>query len=163
MKEIALSGEKGKGKYALVDDEDYEEISKYKWHLKPNGYAARMGRISDGERRGKEIYMHRQVMQFPDESVDHIDQNKLNNCKSDNLRTCNASQNAMNRCKFNKTSSSSYKGVSFDKYAKKWRAQLVNNGQRFSLGFYSTEIEAARAYDKKARELCGEHTCPNNV
>lgn len=162
MKEISLNGKRGKDKVTSVDDEDYERLSKNKWHIKAGGYVTRTGNKEDGELRGKEIYMHREIMGFPDGMVDHIDQNKLNNCKS-NLRICNASQNTMNRSKFNQKYSSSYKGVSYDKNAKKWRAQIIKDKKRIHIGWYKTEIEAGKAYNEKAIELYGEFACLNKL
>ena len=53
------------------------------------------------------------------------------------------------------TKTSIYKGVSFNKTANKWTAQIRYNGQRIHLGYFLFESEAVRAYDRKAKELFG--------
>ena len=53
------------------------------------------------------------------------------------------------------TKTSIYKGVSFNKTANKWTAQIRYNGQRINLGYYTDESEAGRVYDRKAKELFG--------
>ena len=53
------------------------------------------------------------------------------------------------------TKSSIYYGVSFNKTANKWTAQIRHNGQRIHLGYFTNESEAARAFDQKAIELFG--------
>jgi hypothetical protein len=89
---------------------------------------------------------------FPDsEEIDHIDHDGLNNRRS-NLRAATSSQNKMNRRKRSGTSSA-FLGVSSN--GEKWRAQLVAHGQKYELGLFNSEIEAARARDAKAKELHG--------
>jgi hypothetical protein len=60
-------------------------------------------------------------------------------------------------------SSSKYKGVYFDKAAGRWRAHIGNpdSGKQITIGRFSTEEEAAIAYDKKAVELYGENASLN--
>ena len=80
--------------------------------------------------------------------VDHIDRNRLNNVYS-NLRFCTRQQNARNIS--NRVGGSScYKGVCFVKRTGKWRATLCDT----VLGHFDSEVAAALAYDKKARETC---------
>ncbi len=140
-----------RGKFAIVDAEDYEWLSKYKWHInicRRNSYALR-------SKNRRKCAMHREITNAPDGMlVDHIDGNGLNNRKS-NLRLCNHAQNARNSRPY-RNGSSKYKGVSFDQYAKKWKVVIENNGEQFNLGRFKDEVEAARAYDKKAAELFGE-------
>ncbi len=95
MKKIALT----QGQYALVDDEDYEELMQYKWQAKKarigDYYAGRCGK-----KRGSIVYMHRHVLGFPDCSeIDHKDRNKLNNQKS-NLLESSQYGNSQNRGKY---------------------------------------------------------------
>jgi hypothetical protein len=49
-----------------------------------------------------------------------------------------------------------YKGVSCSKARHKWYAKCYYQGERIWLGYFDSEIEAARAYDRKAVELLGE-------
>ena len=51
---------------------------------------------------------------------------------------------------------SKYKGVYWHKKDKRWQAQIGENKKRTYIGSYTNEMDAARAYDKKAKELHGE-------
>lgn len=87
--------------------------------------------------------------------VDHIDHNGLNNQKS-NLRNCTHRQNAMNN---SSRGSSKYLGVSIVGRGRQKgmiSAEIKMNYRKIHIGVFSTEIEAAKAYDKKAKELFGE-------
>jgi len=101
MKIIKLTKEK----FTLLDDEDFDEINKFKWQATKTGYATR-------NTKGKTIRIHRLVMNAPKGMmVDHIDHNTLNNQKS-NLRICTHTQNQQNqKNRQHGRGSSKYKGV----------------------------------------------------
>lgn len=84
---------------------------------------------------------------------DHIDGNGLNNQRN-NLRACTFSQNNANTRSRNNTSSS-YLGVSWSKREKKWRASIQKNGKTKSLGYWDSEIKAAKVYNYEAIKLHG--------
>jgi len=158
MKEIKLSNNKG---IVLVDDEDYDMLSQYKWHLhdKKNKYAISDIKINGKSKRKK---MHRLIMGEPQGfEIDHIDRNTLNNQKN-NLRIVTHSQNQMNKIK-QKNNTSGYKGVSWHKHIKKWQGQIGFNKKNYSLGYFENEDDAARAYNQKAKELFKEYVCLNEV
>jgi hypothetical protein len=144
-----------KGKVAIVDAEDYERLSKYKWHAVNTGgkfYAYRC-------RNKRSISMHRIIMGEPKgKVVDHIDGNSLNNRRS-NLRICTVAENIRNRRRTGGVSR--YKGVCFVKRLNKWQAEITFNGRQIHIGIFKDEISAGRAYDKKAKELFGEFACLN--
>lgn len=149
MKEIKLS----QGKVSLVDDEDYEYLNQFKWFADKHRntyYAGRQESRHLGLQRTK--LMHCVIMNH--KGIDHIDGNGLNNQKS-NLRKCTNSQNAMNRTQI-KGTSSKYKGVSFHKRDKKWYSYIKKDQKLINLGSFTNEVDAAKAYDKKAIELFGE-------
>ena len=141
-----------KGKVAIVDAADYEWLSRYKWHVEEPGpgrfYASR---ATPG--RGR-IGMHRAIMNPPKGMVvDHIDCNGLNNRRS-NLRICTHAQNCANRRPL-PGAASPYKGV-WTRGNGKFTAQVGYRGKIIWLGTFDDEIEAAKAYDRKAYELHGE-------
>ena len=146
------------GKFALVDEEDYEWLNQWKWYYN-NGYAAR-DQWDPITKKQIKIRMHRIIMNAKEgEEVDHINHNGIDNQKY-NLRVCTVSQNMQNS-KSNKNSSSQYKGVSYNPMTQKCQVQIMYNGKFIYLGYYKDEEEAARAYDKAAIELFGEFACLN--
>jgi hypothetical protein len=150
------------GKYAIVDPEDYERLSKHKWHAnkaKNTYYAIR--RVHVGFNKWKHIKMHREVLNPPDHLfADHINHNGLDN-RIANLRAATHRQNAYNRIHFRKYQSSKYKGVSFNNRKKKWIAQIRFNSKHKFIGYFDNEIEAAKAYDKAAKQFHGEFAVLN--
>ena len=155
MKTIQLT----QNKVALVDDADYEELAKYKWQAKKRGhsyYAVRSGWDS-----GKviEISMHRAILRAPKgQHFDHINHNALDNRRA-NLRACTHTQNMGNMV--SKTGVSCYKGVSWNKKAKRWVVQIQYMGHKIHLGYFLSEIYAAGVYDRHASKLFGEFACLN--
>jgi hypothetical protein len=144
VKRIPLAG----GLYAYVDTADYEWLNQYKWQLSSSGYAVR-------RENKKWIFMHRQIMQPGDDMVvDHMDGSRLNNCRS-NLRVCTPGENGRNRGKCIGCASR-FRGVTYKEKYGKWCSKLQFKGERFWLGSFDEEIEAARAYDRKAVECDGE-------
>ena len=153
------------GKYAIVDPEDYERLSKYKWYAircKNTFYAGRNARCPKTKKK-LYIKIHREILKVPDGMfVDHINRNGLDNRKA-NLRPVTRAQNILNR-PYNfkrKNSPSKYKGVSWHKHQKKWHVILCHKGKRKSIGYFHDEIEAAKAYDRAAREYHGVFAVTN--
>ena len=152
MREIQLS----QGYVALVNNEDYEELSQYKWCVlrpKSGPFAVRSApKGDDGKRRT--IYMHRQIMAPPvGMEVDHINQETLDNRRRVNLRICTRAQNNANQPK--KRGSSQFKGVSWYKAAGKWQAKIRIEGIQRHLGYFDDECEAARVYQVAAQKHWG--------
>ncbi len=149
------------GKFAIVDEEDYEELNKYKWYaLNHRGhfYAGRVD-IKDGRRRN--MTMHRQLINCPiDKVIDHKNHNGLDNRKA-NLRVATRQQNSWNIKKRPGKKSSQFKGVSFCKRDKRWEAYIICGMKHIFIGRYDDEETAARAYDEKAKELFREFANPN--
>ncbi len=144
-----------RGKYAIVDPKDYEWLVKYKWHA--NG---RQGGILYAVNQ-KRQRMHRLIMNAPKEKlVDHINGNGLDNRRA-NLRLATYTQNSWNSRHGIGQGTSRYKGVIWYKRNKKWEAVISVNGRRKHLGYYKKEIDAARAFDKAAKERRGEFAVLN--
>lgn len=154
MKTIPLT----QGKVALVDDEDYELVMKYKWYVLKDSNSlgttiyARAAPWAEG--RAQCVLMHRLVAGAPKgKDVDHINNDGLDN-RRENLRVCTRSQNnGWQRKKPGRTSR--HKGVHWDSANKKWRALIKTNQKTIHLGRFATEDEAARAYDYAAVERFG--------
>ena len=142
MKKIPLT----QGKYAFVDDDDYNNLSGYKWYYN-KGYAVRGS--------SPKILMHRIINKTPKGmDTDHINRNTLDNRKQ-NLRGCTRSQNCTNR-PAQKHGSSGFKGVSWHKHRKAWSAYVCVNKKMIYLGYFENKEDAAKAHDKKAKEIYGD-------
>ena len=136
------------GLVALVDDEDYPELSKHKWcaHLcRGIFYAVRSASETT-------IFMHREILNTPSGlETDHENGNGLDNRRI-NLRVATRKQNLQNR-KPSTAGSSQFKGVGWHNKRKKWRARISINCKDIHIGFFDNEIQAAKARDKKALEI----------
>ena len=155
MKRISLT----KDKYALVDDKDFRQLASHKWYFDITGYASR--RLSKLEGR-KLVRMHREIMK-PEAGmfVDHKNMDKLDNQRK-NLRICTKAQNMMNRNK-TRTNTSGFKGVSWDKFSGKWKAQIKVNKKSVNLGRYGSAKEGAVAYNNAVVKYYGEFARLNKI
>ncbi len=166
MKEIQLT----QGKVALVDDEDYEWLSQWRWIARKQSgsdfyYACRTQRTSiDGERKVLVFWMHRVLLglQYRDGlHGDHINHNTLDNRRC-NLRVATASQNQGNSLK-HKPKSSRYKGVHWSKAYQKWVATISLHGKQKFIGYCGREEDAAALYNAAAVEAFGEFAALNTI
>lgn len=152
MKQIPLT----KGMVALVDNEDFDNLSKYKWYAhesKKGQFYARYD--APGKKR---ILMHRYIMGIEDRKiqVDHINGDKLDNRK-ENLRVASNRQNSRNHSKLKSNNTSGFRGVCFVKRTGKYVAYVRDTeGKRKHLGSFTDAVSAAIAFDKAAKEIYGE-------
>lgn len=143
VRQIPLGG----GFYVYVDAADYEWLNQWTWYL-GNGYAYRL-------EKGKLILMHRQIMQPPKgKVVHHKNHNKLDNTR-ENMGNVTPAENARERAKKRKASSRFW-GVSYTTSRDKYQVSVHHEGKLFACGWFTDEIEAARAHDYRAVALKGE-------
>ncbi len=156
-REISLT----QGKVAIVDDVNYEWLNQWKWTYRPDrytGYAVRNLPRNKGKR--VQVRMHRFILNTPPGmETDHRNMNGLDNRRV-NLRICTKGQNQMNTRK-RTGHTSRFKGVSWKTQDEKWEAKITVSGKRHHLGRYISEIDAAQAYDRAAREHYGAFARPN--
>lgn len=153
-------------KQAIVSDEDFEFLMQWKWSA-GGRYVARSTKRGEIEGKRRIVLMHRAIMErmlggpIPEGmEVDHINRDRYDNRRA-NLRVVTRKQNAMNRSP-NKVSSgkaSRFKGLSW--FCNKWVVRIKIGGETVYLGRYTMEEEAARIYDKAAREAFGEFATLN--
>jgi hypothetical protein len=162
MKNISLPNKQ----FTIIDDDNFNDISKYSWRLVGAGYVSRGVRLK-AKYGGKHkiFYLHREIMGAKKgEEVDHINHNKLDNRKS-NLRICNHRQNHLNR-KGDSMSSSGFKGVSFKGNNCKdrpWCTRIFTNKKEIYLGNYATPQEAAKVYNIAAKKYFGDYAFLNKI
>lgn len=155
MKTIPLT----RGLVALVDDEDYEALSQYKWRAMPtqSGLCYAIRSQWDGK-RNRTVLMHCQIMgATPGHDIDHKNHDGLNN-QRENLRVATRSQNQRNR----KPKGLGYHGVNRVNHA--WRACCFLGGKQVYLGVYATPEQAAWVRDEAIRAAgLAEYAVMNNV
>ena len=135
----------------LIDQEDLGLLTRHgKGHwcfgVVPKGYAQIFYRIELGGSKNAPVLFHRLLMGCPiGMQVCHINKDRLDNRK-ENLLTCTPSKKNMFTAGHGK---SKFKGVSPN--GKKWRASISSDGCLKYIGPFTTELEAAQAYDAAAK------------
>lgn len=149
MKYVLLT----QGKKAIVDDEDYDRVSKLKWQYHTGGYA---------KSGVKTIRLHRFILNAPPNlEVDHINGNKLD-CRKSNIRLCSRKQNVRSVPK-RKDTTNKYKGTHFLKHRNKWISRIQIDGKRINSGYFNTEKEAAERYNSLAKRFFGDYAKLNII
>jgi hypothetical protein len=138
-------------KVALVDKRDYPLVSQYLWYVRKDGYVQSLV-------DGKYWLLHRFILEVTDRWIltDHRNLNRLD-CRRQNLRIATPTQNSQNRAK---TGKQRYKGVQLTQSGL-WRAQIQIDGIKTHLGVFSTDTEAANAYDVAALQHFGQFARTN--
>ena len=144
------------GKVALVDSADLSLVAEHKWWVYRHGrtfYAETHIRRIDGTRTL--LKMHRLLLNpRPGFQTDHIDGDGLNNIRA-NLRAATTAENQHNQ-RLSRRNTSGYKGVSFNKQAGKFKAEIRVNGPQLHLGYFTTAEDAHAAYSEAAARYHGE-------
>jgi len=156
VKKIRLT----KGKFAIVDDTDYEWLSRWSWCL-CGGYAGRTYNPNGRKPPHYTIFMHREILGLgfgmtvgDKRQGDHKNRNPLDNRRS-NLRVATPSQNQHNRSK-NMKNKSGFKGVSWSDSNNGWIAQIKLNRKAIHLGTFPDPPSAYVAYCAAALRYHGE-------
>lgn len=157
--EIKITNKKGKEFVVLLDSDDWEWASKFKWCV--NYWRNRVRAVQrNGPRPNRtRFFLHREVMKRKlgrdfKEEVDHADRNPLNNCRS-NLRLATHEQNSRN-ISVRLKSKSGYTGIYWHAPAKKWHAQIHVKGKTRSLGLFTDLKRAADVREQAEKKFWGE-------
>jgi hypothetical protein len=157
MKTIPLT----RGLVALVDDADFEALSRFRWSAAPRKrrvYAAR----HDNTKAGRPtVLMHSQILPCA-ATVDHRDGDGLNNQRA-NLRPATIQENLRGRCRKREGTSSKFRGVSWRPDKGKWAVAICSNGVPRHLGYFSDERDAAKTYNDHAKILFGDFASLNEL
>lgn len=149
-----------RGKYTLVDEDDFDWLSQWKWR-----YNGKYAEASYAEKDGvvfERILMHRLILQPPEGlQTDHKNLDKLDNRK-ENLRACSISQNSANKAKCT-WGKNKYKGVRKRTNAFGWYARIKKDGKFIYLGRFEKEDDAASAYNNAAIKYFGEFARINEI
>ncbi len=134
----------------LIDEEDVEMVGQYDWHIQKAGYLrAYIGQY-------QHVLLHRLLLGLTDrkQQVDHINGNKLDN-RRENLRITTQQQNSWN---MGRRRGKQYRGVHKRPDTEgRWVAAITVNRKTILVGAFTTEEDAARAWDHAARQHFGEH------
>jgi hypothetical protein len=159
---LKLSGA-GTGKYALVDEEDFPQLSRWSWYL-TRPYGRHQGGYVLRSSGGKKFLLHRVVTDAPlDLVVDHRNFNKLDNRKS-NLRVCTNKLNSAHRRSKQKNNTTGFVGVRRAYNGRgyssdKWMVFVAHKYR----GRFPSKKEAAEEYNRVARKMYGEFAFQNSL
>jgi len=155
------------GHVCLVDEADWGMVAGHHWvAFATDNLRYALTHVYLDDQRRTPLFMHRLLLGLErgdKANVYHKDRNGLNNRRC-NLRLATASQNRMNSGK-RKEKASKYNGVTLIrrkwKLKRPWLAGIYVNGKQICLGYFSTEIEAAKAYNQAAVGHYGNFACLN--
>ena len=148
MKKIQMYG----GRFAVVDDEDFDFINQWTWVYHNRGYAYRYEysrkRGMDGEQSRRRIFMHHLIVgRMPGLETDHINRNKLDNRRS-NLRNVTRAENMRNRATRSK---SGIKNIYPSD--KNWIVKFSDNYKPVYVGYFTTLKSAIKARDEAMKNF----------
>ncbi len=148
-----------RGGFTVIDSDMFEYLNQFRWCLDHEGYPATHLPLEGHPK----VRMHRLVNGTPPKvHTDHINGFKIDNRRR-NLRSCSYAQNMQNQRIQQRPKSSGFKGVCFDKRARKWMAYVGSKSTRVYLGRFETSESAALAYNKAASQRYGEYALLNQI
>lgn len=165
MRKIKIISKKYGTHYVLVDDDDYDKVIKFKWHIAKHVctgtfYAVRNKAVREPE--NPYISMSRFIVNAPLKiEVDHINLNKLDNRKA-NLRLANHSENGMNK-NLQRNNTSGFKGVHFDKSRGNYQSYIMVNQKKIHGGRFNSKLDAAKRYNELAIKYHGKFARLNQI
>lgn len=144
-----------RGEFAKVDPEDYIWLSQFRWYCNKRPHTSYAIRNAGEGAERRKVLMHREIARTPRHLVcDHINRQGLDNRKQ-NLRNCTKRENNLNQAG-HRGSVSKYKGVYRKKRERRWAACIKSEGKHKHLGYFDSEVEAAKVYDEAAKKWHGE-------
>jgi hypothetical protein len=147
-----------RGLFAIVDEEDYERLSKYNWCANVNHRTVYADRADFTDGKKATVKMHREILGLKrgdKRVVDHINHNGVDNRKC-NLQIITHAENIKNQSPRQEKPDSIYTGVVYRvSEAKKWLARIHVNGRYKKIGYFNNEMDAAKAYDEEAKRIFG--------
>jgi hypothetical protein len=150
------------GAVAIVDDSDFDKLSKHKWFplkIDRSGTCA-IANIRDEQGVRRCVRMNRLIMGAKHgEIIDHKNRDTLDNRRC-NLRVSTVGQNRSNS-KLPENSSTGFKGVHKVNGCIRWHARIRASGKLIVIGLFDSPEDAAAAYDEMATKLFGEFACTN--
>jgi len=167
MKEVEV---RCSSKKAVVDDEDFDRVSKYKWSYmkeKRTGFEFIFTRVwSDKEERYILHYLHRVIARVRRKSGKGVGfrNDNIFDCRKANLISGNINHIRLLDVKHS-NNTSGYRGVSKIGWTVKprWRSQLIYKGTHHDLGSYATPEDAALAYNEAAKKYFGDLAYQNVI
>jgi len=145
VKQIPLT----QGKVALIDNEDYDNISRFSWHVSLRVGVSYACTTTKENKKVSTIFMHRLILgvMYSEIYVDHINRNGLDNRRA-NLRSGTSSQNQANT-KINSANTSGFRGVYWDNSKNRWKALIEFQGKRIYLGNFIDKSDAIKVHQKR--------------
>lgn len=154
MKRIPIIGRDGiKKDSALVDDEDYERVSRFRWFLSRGGNG--INKYAVTYFGNESLRMHHLILRHSKKLLtDHINGYGLDNRKK-NLRAVTCQQNNWNRG-LRSDNKSGIPGCYWESQKKRWRVLIKRGGRKFHGGFFVSKTEAAKSSRKLRKDLFGD-------